>query len=74
MLSWFRKKVHAGEAGTEGAAPSAPEPQAVEPAQGEAADERLRFGAARPLNGVPVAIKGILLTRGVPNTVGSRVL
>jgi aspartyl-tRNA(Asn)/glutamyl-tRNA(Gln) amidotransferase subunit A len=44
-------------------------------AQAEAADERFRRGdALRPLEGVPLAIKDVLCTRGIRTTCGSRIL
>jgi aspartyl-tRNA(Asn)/glutamyl-tRNA(Gln) amidotransferase subunit A len=44
-------------------------------AQAEAADTRAARGARRgPLDGVPVALKDLFLTRGVPTTAGSRIL
>jgi len=44
-------------------------------AQAAAADERAaRGGRLGPLDGVPVAIKDIILTRGVETTAGSRIL
>jgi aspartyl-tRNA(Asn)/glutamyl-tRNA(Gln) amidotransferase subunit A len=44
-------------------------------AQAAAADARLARGAPpRPLEGIPLAIKDVLCTRGVPTTCGSRVL
>jgi aspartyl-tRNA(Asn)/glutamyl-tRNA(Gln) amidotransferase subunit A len=50
-------------------------PAAEARAQAEAADERRRRGEPlRPLEGVPVAIKDVLCTRGVPTTCGSRIL
>jgi len=38
------------------------------------ADRRLAGGDAAPLLGVPLAIKDVLMTRGVPTTAGSRIL
>src|SRR5439155_15248773 len=47
--------------------------QALEAAEGAAA--RYRAGAPRSaLDGVPVALKDILCTRGVPTTSGSKIL
>ncbi len=44
-------------------------------AQAHAADERYRKGMPRgPLDGVPVALKDVLCTRGVPTTCGSKIL
>ena len=43
-------------------------------AQADAADDRLRAGDAAPLTGVPIALKDVLSTRGVPTTAGSRML
>ena len=39
-----------------------------------ASDERRRRGDERLLDGVPVAIKDVIATRGIPTTAGSRVL
>ena len=43
-------------------------------AQADAADARLAAGETGALLGVPVAIKDVLATRGVPTTCGSRML
>ena len=44
-------------------------------AQAEALDDRLRRGEPpRPLEGVPLAIKDVLCTRGIRTTCGSRIL
>ncbi len=42
--------------------------------QADAADDRLRAGDAGPLTGVPIAVKDLLLTRGIETTAGSRML
>jgi len=43
-------------------------------AQAQAADRRRRAGADGPLLGIPLAIKDVLSTKGVPTTCASRIL
>lgn len=43
-------------------------------ADAAAADDLLREGAAGPLTGIPVALKDLIATRGVPTTAASRIL
>lgn len=44
-------------------------------AQAEALDRKVRAGEALPrLAGLPIAIKDVIITRGVPTTAGSRIL
>ena len=43
-------------------------------AQADAADARLRAGDAAPLTGIPIGVKDLLSTRGVPTTAASRML
>ena len=38
------------------------------------ADERLAKGAARPLDGIPIAVKDLFCTRGVLTTAASHIL
>lgn len=42
--------------------------------QAQQADERLARGRAGPLTGVPMALKDIMSTRGIPTTCGSKIL
>jgi aspartyl-tRNA(Asn)/glutamyl-tRNA(Gln) amidotransferase subunit A len=42
--------------------------------QAQAADERIRQGAAGPLSGIPIAHKDIFCTQGVKSSCGSRML
>jgi len=42
--------------------------------QARAADERRAAGEDNPLLGIPLAIKDVLCTRGIPTTCGSRIL
>src|SRR3954454_19514559 len=39
-----------------------------------ASDERIARGAARPLDGVPIAVKDLFCTEGVLTTAGSHIL
>ena len=43
-------------------------------ADADASDARLRAGTARPLEGVPLAVKDNYCTRGIPTTAASRIL
>jgi aspartyl-tRNA(Asn)/glutamyl-tRNA(Gln) amidotransferase subunit A len=43
-------------------------------AMAEAADSRLARGEARPLDGVPIAVKDVFCTKGIPTTAASRIL
>ena len=42
--------------------------------QADAADRAIASGSCRPLTGIPVALKDVLCTAGVPTTCGSRIL
>ena len=42
--------------------------------QAAAADDALANGAAGPLTGIPIALKDVLATRGIPTTCASRIL
>lgn len=43
-------------------------------AMAAAADQRRAAGQARPLNGLPIAVKDLFCTEGVPTTAGSHIL
>ncbi len=40
----------------------------------ELADENIKAGKIRPLTGIPIALKDIVCTKGIPTTCGSRIL
>jgi aspartyl-tRNA(Asn)/glutamyl-tRNA(Gln) amidotransferase subunit A len=40
----------------------------------QAADERIASGTARPLEGIPIAVKDLFCTNGVPTAAGSHIL
>src|SRR4051812_2773605 len=42
--------------------------------QAQHADERIARGEAGPVTGIPMGLKDILSTRGIPTTCGSRIL
>ena len=42
--------------------------------QADESDRRIRAGEARPLDGIPIAIKDVLCVRGVETTAGSQIL